>query len=417
MINRLHGMTVVAVLVLAALAQAQTFHSIFSFDGRDGAIPYTGRLAIDRTTGTMYGTTVFGGDLNCGGGYGCGVVFKLDTAGNETVLHRFTDRPDGALPGPVIRDSKGNLYGTAESGGSSSVGVVFKIDSAGKETVLYSFTGGSDGCYPLQGLVRDKAGNLYGTTTACLSSHLYGAIFKIDTAGKETTLHSFAGGSSDGASPDVGSMVMDKKGNLYGMTLSGGGPSNCGTLYKYSKSGKFRLLYSFAGDPNNICSSLGTLYKYSRSGEVRLLHSFAGSAWDGCRPLGTPALDGKGNLNGVTFACGRKQSGTVWKVSSSGTETILHNFTQSDPQPSAGVALDNKGNLYGLTEYGGAFGWGTLYELSSGGRFTTLHSFDYSDGGNPAADEVLIDKKGTLYGAATQGGSNGSGGTVWTYVP
>jgi uncharacterized repeat protein (TIGR03803 family) len=398
--NRGYVMTFMVVLMLAALAQAQTLTSIFNFDNSDGGYPYTGRLAIDRTTGTLYGTAAYGGDLNCGAGYGCGVVYKLDSAGTETVLHNFTGGSDGASPyAGLIRDSKGNLYGTANNGGDVACntpygcGVVFKVDTAGNETVLHIFSGGtSDGCYPQQGLVKDKKGSLYGTTMYCGSSS-EGTIFKIDTVGSETILHSFAGGSSDGANPYLGSMRINKKGNLYGVTANGGG-SGCGY-------------------------GCGVLYELSKSGTYAVLHNFAGGTSDGCLPYGTPARDGKGNLYGTTQACGANSYyGTVWKVSSSGTETILHSFNYNTPDgayPAEGVALDKKGNLYGLDE-GGTDSAGVLYELSSSGTFTILHSFDGSDGGNPVGDEVLIGIKGRLYGATGDGGS-GNYGTVWKYVP
>ena len=98
---------------------------------------------------------------------GDGVVFKVDPAGKETVLYSFTGGADGAGPsGDLVRDSDGNLYGTTSGGGPSNAGVVFKLDPTGKETVLYSFTGGADGANPFAGLIRDEAGNLYGTASA-----------------------------------------------------------------------------------------------------------------------------------------------------------------------------------------------------------------------------------------------------------
>jgi len=383
--NRALGMTFMVVLVLAALAQAQTFTSIFSFDSPDGGYPETGRLAIDRTTGTLYGTTSWGGSSRYDG-----VVFSITTTGVETTRYNFTGGSDGGGPSaPVIRDSQGNVYGTTGGGGCCGYGTVFKIDSAGNETVLHSFSGGtSDGCSPWQGLVRDKEGDLYGTTAQCGASN-FGTIFKIDTAGNFILLHSFAGWPSDGRYPYFGSMRIDKKGNLYGVTI-GGGSSDEGTLYEYNSSGKFSLLHSFVLGPSH-----------------------------GCYPYGTPARDYKGNVYGTTNGCGTSGHGTVWKVSSSGKETILHSFTPSlsdGADPYGGVALDAKGNLYGLAENGGAYGGGVLYEVSSSGRFKILHSFDGSDGAYPYDDEVLTGVNGTLYGVTLEGGTYGVG-TVWKYVP
>src|SRR5690242_11722430 len=82
-----------------------------------------------------------------------------------TVLHTFGNINDGADPqAGLIRDSAGNFYGVTSGGGTHNLGTVFKLDSSGVETVLYSFSGGSDGRYPIGGLIRDGAGNLYGTT-------------------------------------------------------------------------------------------------------------------------------------------------------------------------------------------------------------------------------------------------------------
>ena len=157
------------------------------------AIPYGGLIRDSK--GNLYGTT------NGGGASGAGVVFKVDTSGNETVLYSFTGGADGGYPlAGVIRDSAGNLYGTTNGGGASGAGVVFKVDTSGNETVLYSFTGGADGGFPLWVvLARDSAGNLYGTTAGGGASGA-GVVFKVDTSGNETVLYSFTGGA-DGGNP------------------------------------------------------------------------------------------------------------------------------------------------------------------------------------------------------------------------
>jgi uncharacterized repeat protein (TIGR03803 family) len=169
------------------------FTVLHTFGGVDGATPDS--VLLRDAHGNLYGTTGYGGNSTvCA--FGCGTVFKLTPEGTETVLYNFcslANCADGATPGsgPLVRDSKGNMYGTTDEGGSSrngcnggSCGVVFKLDIAGKETVLYSFSGGADGGVPVAGLVRDGAGNLYGTTfqggdVGCEPPYGCGVVFEI----------------------------------------------------------------------------------------------------------------------------------------------------------------------------------------------------------------------------------------------
>ena len=191
---------------------------LYSFTGStDGAYPMAG-VVLD-AKGNLYGTTS-GGGLYDFGGYG--TVFKVDPAGTETVLYTFMGSNDGGTPeAGVTRDAQGNLYGTTYSGGTDGAGTVFKVDTNGQETVLYNFTGGADGGFPVEAsLVRDSAGNLYGTTPQGGASS-FGVVFKIDTAGKETVLHNFSFSGSDGKIP-YGTLALDKSGNLYGTTYEGG---------------------------------------------------------------------------------------------------------------------------------------------------------------------------------------------------
>jgi uncharacterized repeat protein (TIGR03803 family) len=126
----------------------------------------------------------------------------------------------------------GTLYGTTYFGGASNLGTVFKLDNAGVETVLYSVTGGAtDGAYPLAGLLQGATGTLYGTTNLGGASNL-GTVFRVTSSGTETMLRSLRGGS-DGRNPRAG-LVQDPAGNLYG-TTSAGGPHNKGTVFKLSR--------------------------------------------------------------------------------------------------------------------------------------------------------------------------------------
>jgi uncharacterized repeat protein (TIGR03803 family) len=148
------------------------FDVLHTFEGADGGPYGDGWLARDRR-GNIYGVTGNGGDLSeCG--YGCGVVFRLRPNGEEKVLYSFTGGADGATPlASVVRDADGNLYGTAAYGGDltdspcaavGGCGVVFKVDPAGHETVLHTFKGGPDGASPSANLLLGEDGNLYGTT-------------------------------------------------------------------------------------------------------------------------------------------------------------------------------------------------------------------------------------------------------------
>ena len=383
-------LALVVVLVLGVVTiqsvQAQTFKVLFNFTGSaDGESPY-GSLVRD-TAGNLYGTT------EAGGASGAGTVFKVNKSGTHTVLYSFKGGSDGANPYVgVIRDAAGNLYGTTANGGASGLGTVFKLTKTGKEKVLYSFAGGSDGCYPYGGLLRDSAGNLYGTTEVCGASGV-GTVFKLTNTGKETVLHSFAGGSSDGEFPSFTSLLMDTSGNLYGVAEQGG------------------------------TDNLGVVYKLSKSGKLKVLHSFAGGTSDGCDVFGTPFMDAEGNLYGTANACGSAHVGIVWKVSQKGKETVLHTFTAGSSdgaEPIAGVIMDANGNLYGDTYQGGSANLGTVYKLNKTGKVTLLHTFTGPDGDYPYSG-VIRDSAGNLYGTTIHGGSgqqcqNGCG-TVWKLKP
>lgn len=165
--STLFSASVVAVLTVAATslsAQAQTFRVLYSFDNPPDAGFPTSTPVLDQA-GNLYGTTVFNGL------YFGGTVFRIDPEGNESVLFNFTGGADGALPyAGVIVGADGNLYGTTTQGGDNTCqfplgcGVVFMMDTSGNETVLHAFAAGTDAEIPYAALVRDGSGNLYGTT-------------------------------------------------------------------------------------------------------------------------------------------------------------------------------------------------------------------------------------------------------------
>src|SRR5271157_2663432 len=328
-------MLVAAVLATgSAQAQTYTYGVLYTFTGSpDGAVS-DGGLVRD-AQGNLYGTTYYGGNSACTGpfGNGCGTVFKVDTTGKETVLYSFTGGADGAIPyAGLLRDAQGQLYGTTSQGGDlacnapNGCGTVFTVDTTGKETVLYSFTGGADGASPTAGLLPDAQGNLYGTTSqggdpACTNG--CGTVFKVDMTGKETVLYSFTGTGGDGAYPYAG-LVQDAQGNLYGTTSQGGDPActnGCGTVFTVNTTSKETVLYSFTG-----------------------------TGGDGVQPSAGLVLDTLGNLYGTTVQGGASGYGTVFKVDTTGKETVLYSFTGTGGDgayPYAGLVQDAQGNLYG----------------------------------------------------------------------
>ena len=212
--------------------------------------------------GNLYGTA------SVGGFYGYGIVFDVHQSGQEAVLHNFYGVTDGAgADGSLISDGAGHLYGTTSAGGVYGYGTVFKLNKAGNETVLYSFTGGADGAYPEGGLVMDSKANLYGTTSQG-GQYSYGTVFKLNPKGGETVLYSFTGGT-DGANP-VSSLVKDPEGNLYGTTVNGGpssanclwqGLSLCGVAFELTPAGNLKILHGFTGMPDGKLPFGGLLFQ------------------------------------------------------------------------------------------------------------------------------------------------------------
>ncbi len=327
-----------------------------------------------------------------------GTVFKLTSQGILTSLYSFNHNiSDGRNPtiGPLIRDRAGNLYGTTQNGGdlhcvafvnTPGCGTVFELSAGGKETIVHSFSGGpTDGAYPLAGLVEDAAGNLYGTTyvggTGC-SGQGCGTVYKITPSGVETVLYSFTGGA-DGSNPYSVNLVIDNAGNLYGTTLDGG-DLNCG----------------------GQGVGCGVVFKIDPAGNETVLYAFTGSV-DGGGPLAGLVRDSQGNLYGTASSGGLDSCGVVFKVDPTGNETVLYNFIHGEVQPAlqaSSLLLDPAGNLYGTTLYGGSLQDGTVFEVSSQGVYTQIHSFDISDGLYPETG-LIRDNAGNLYGTTSQGGN------------
>jgi uncharacterized repeat protein (TIGR03803 family) len=370
------------------------------------------------------------------------VAARPTQAQTEEVVYSFAGTPDGANPiAAVILDAEGDVYGTTDNGGASGLGTVFAVDVDGKETVLYSFKGQADGENPYAGVIRGKKDYLYGATLYSQLNVSYGTLFKISPKGVHTVLYSFTGGV-DGADPYGENLIFDKAGNLYGTGYSGG-TFEAGVVFEYSAAGTESVLYSFTGGSDGSrpyagvvedklgnfygttlqggAFGLGIVYKLTPSGTETVLHSFAGGS-DGETPLGGVILDSKGNLYGTTTYGGSSNAGTVFKISASGAYTILYTFTggADGNQPSAiSLARDKAGNLYGTTSTGGANNGGTVFEVAPSGEEQVLYNFcsvsACADGFFPVSG-VVFDKRGNLWGTTEVGGAFGFG-TVYKLIP
>ena len=356
---------------------------LYSFTGGvDGGYPYAGLVRDAR--GNLYGTTAYGGWARCG------VVFKVSSSGQETVLHSFRG-PDGAHPwAGLILDGEGNLFGTTPFGGSFGYGTVFEITSAGKYKLLHSFHA-KDGASPYGGLAQDAKGNFYGTT-AYGGKFRYGTVFTLTRNGKHKVLYNFPGGR-DGASPYAGP-VLDAAGDVYGTTTFGGASSN-GTVFRVSADGKEKVLHSFNGPPDgaNPYASLlrdidgnlygttagggidvngvygGTAFEITAAGKEKVLYHFCATIYcpDGAYPYSGLIQDSSGNLYGTTESGGNSAPGVAFELTLSGTETVLYDFQREGTDgyyPYAGLVEDSDGNLYGTTLSGGTAGVGTVFEVS-----------------------------------------------------
>ena len=300
-----------------------------------------------------------------------------------------------------------SLFGTTVYGGRSRLrekqgcGTVFKLAPSGKrytESVLYRFRGGaSDGANPYGSLIEDRAGALYGTTSAGAGS---GTVYKLTPNGSgysETILHVF-GGAGDGVQPVAG-LTFDTNGTLYGTTEYGGfngsacGAQGCGTVFKLASNG---------------------------SGYT-VIDAFDNA--DGWLPFGPLLIDASGRLFG-TAEGGQYEWGVVFRLTpgpSGYRETILHTFTPSEGnEPFSGLISDGTGSLYGMTLQGGADNDGTVYRLTpagSGYLMTILHSFQETDGAWPRGGERVFDSAGDLYGTTNSTGAGGISGVVFKLTP
>lgn len=361
------------------------FQVIYSFS-RSKSAPVHPEAGVIRRGATLYGTTNYGGTGKCY--LGCGILFAMTTTGELSLVHAFAGgSSDGAYPLAPLIDVGGTLYGTTVAGGSGSncpagCGTVYAIGNTGQERIVYSFAGKNDGANP-RSPVLNVNGTLYGSTTGG-GQKGDGTVYAISTSATEVVLHSFAGKPSDGADPS--SALIDVNGTLYGTTVAGG------------------------------ASNYGTVFSISPSGTETVLHSFKAGTSDGAYPNGLIAVNG--TLYGTTTSGGAAEHcnggcGIFFRMSTSGTETVLASFTNALGSGTKSLVRAG-GVFYGTASGGGADDSGTLFRITPKGVTTVLHVFaGYSNGNDPVGQLLFL--KRTIYGTTVHGGGVNKG-TVYTFT-
>lgn len=335
-------------------------------------------------------------------GYDGGTRRQRAATGSETVLYSFAGGSDGAVPAnDALLDVNGTFYGVTRQGGGTGCtsgagcGTVFKTTPSGGESVVYRFAGAADGMHPKGGLAERK-GALYGITQ---NGGYYGGgtFFKVTAAGKHTVLYSFGapnGSRYDGYDPYGKPIYVAATDTFYGTTLYGGNTAcQCGTVFAMTPSGNETLLHSFSGAPDGNFLTGSLLYK-------------------GGYLYGTSQLGGSGGGSACTStSSGVVGCGTIFRVSTSGAEQVLYNFTgASDGAFPDGGLIEVRGKMYGMS--GGGFSGtgtceatcGTVFSVSTSGSLHTIYTFagPPNDAASPFGN--LTDVHGVLYGATEYGG-------------
>lgn len=402
-------MTALLALITPGLF-ASTETPVYNFTGGlDGGNPAS-PIVFD-SAGNAYGTTVIGGESNCG------TVFQLTPGSGgqwqQTVLHSFDCFGEGKNPyGGVTLDSQGNLYGTTAAGGSNGIcagdgcGVVYKLSRSGSgwvETVLYSFGDSPDAAGPGGPVVFNRNGNMVGTTPdgGAFGS---GAIYQLSQSNgqwTETIIHDFTRGN-DGAVGSLGGLLLDNAGNLYGVTELGGA-HQAGTVFRLAPASggtyTFSTLYAFQGQP------------------------------DAAFPYGGLIADSHGNLYGTTYYGGANGAGTVFRVGPGPViggwrDAVLYSFTGGSDggNPTSTLVFAPNGNLLGTTSAGGDAGCdcGVIFSLTPTGfnrwSQSVVHTFGTPPDGGFAYYGLTPSSGGQYLGTTASGGSH-SQGIVYELTP
>lgn len=363
---------------------------------------------------------------------------RYGASGYKTIFS--FDGADGTYPDSVLLNVKGTLYGTTQFGGdwSTGGGTVFAIAPNGKERVLHNFGQASDGESPAGDLLVLN-GTLYGMTTYG-GKYGEGTVFSINAMEQERVLHSFGKGN-DGKQPMGGLTLLN--GLLYGTTSEGGTRYSTGTVFSITTSGVERVIYDFDGSDaggispragltavkgilygttsNGGSCDAGTAFRMTTTGTEHVLHTFS-CYNDGSGP-DAKLIAVKDTLYGTTFEGGDSKynsetEGTVFSLTLNGKEHVLHSFGKAGDGigPECSLVAVN-GTLFGVTPEGGTNNKGIVFSVTQSGTEHILHNFGPApDGEGPNAGLLYLN--GMLYGTAGEGGKSWYGnGAVFQISP
>jgi uncharacterized repeat protein (TIGR03803 family) len=374
---------IAALLVAATLASAQTYTTLYTYpeDTRnDTGIGLAGIMTQGRD-GNIYGTI---GDDNANA---AGSAFKMTTSGTFTRIYSFcalTKCADGSGPwGGLSLGKDGNLYGTTTGGGTTGSGTVFKLTPTGTLTTVWDFDNAADGGAPWYPPIQGIDSSFYGASNTVYAGD-YGALYKLTPTAQPPYTESVPVDFNFTNGNDPNSPVQGTDGNFWGTTI-GGGTSNLGVLYKTTPAGKITVLHNFTGYPN-----------------------------DGTNPIGALVQGNDGNFYGVTYVGGANNLGSVFKITLAGKYTLLYSFAgypNDGTHPRSGLIVGSDGNLYGTTLQGGSKNDGAIYKITPSGTVTILHSLcsmtGCADGFSPV-QPLVQHTNGKFYGNTTGNSLGGS---------
>ncbi|OYW76315.1 MAG: hypothetical protein B7Z37_09475 [Verrucomicrobia bacterium 12-59-8] len=429
------------------ITPAGVLTTLVQFTGTAGTYPGSTPLAalVQGADGDLYGTTSLGGVNNLG------TVFKVTTAATFTSLASFTGSSGsvmGSTPkGALIQLADGNFYGTTTLGGLNNLGTVFQITSTGGLSTLVNFTGSTGsalGSTPQGALVTGNDGAMYGTTNAGGLNNV-GTVYKVSAGGQFFTLVNCT------AAPNFGRLTQGADGALYGATLGGGGAIGYGTLFAAPLGGvpstintlvpasgttalnaRAGLLLGPDGNYYGTTSAggvvnSGSVFQLTPAGIYTTLVSFTGTSGTnpGSSPQAALIFGSDGNYYGTTSAGGSSSSGTIFKLTPAGVQTVVINFTGTSganlgSSPQGPLTQGTDGNYYGSTTTGGTGGgFGTIFKITPAGVLTTLVNFTGTAGAAPGSAPLGVLSQGldgSFYGSTSSGGLNGFG-TVFKVTP